>query len=162
VPVFVSTQWRRMSLPRLARWTTLLLAVWCFTRFIIASRYAGNPGSTIEYHLWDHVKACRELGFWILASPVGITALTWLIVLGWNRSAEFPRRAMVLVVELLLLFALFGFPFEWRVFYEAHAVLFALAVPGLARLAALPKTGAPGGSFVSPQSRAEDRPGRVA
>lgn len=126
---FAITQYGRI--PRSAYWGWLgfQLGAFALIRWALVHRYAANPGLDFEWHLQDHRIA---LGWaWpALTSAAWIANLARLVCMDWARKPLVLRGTLIAVLPpLFVLFVLFGYPYEWRVFYEILPVVVLLAGP---------------------------------
>jgi hypothetical protein len=136
---FAITQHGRLG-PR-AFWGLLAYQLGTFglIRLALLHGYAANPGQDLEWHLQDHWAA---LGWsWpVLSSTALIANLVRLVWMDWKRKPLVLRGILAGVLPpQVVLFLLFGYPFEWRVFYEILPVIVLLAGPARSQLAVIPQ-----------------------
>lgn len=114
---------------------TLLLAqivIFVVIRIWITWQYRGNPGSTLEFNLSRHLAAMTLLPvFTVVYSFMGSLGL-WAILRKWGPKPIFLKQTLLSTLPILVvLYFLFGSPFEFRVFYEVLPVAFLLVMPVL-------------------------------
>jgi hypothetical protein len=119
------------QLPRRLYWGYLALEClgWVAIRRAIVTAYADNLGSVVEYHLPYHLELYSKFTLSGAVSLIGIGLLVFLIRDGFDSKAPLLRRGLVMLGPIAPLYLLYGMPFEWRVFYEVHGLLVALALP---------------------------------
>ena len=86
--------------------------------------YRDNPGGVIEFHLFTNAVD------WILQAQTSIAYAALIILLVWrlsitiNHKPAFIRAALyTLTPTLAVLFFLFGYNYELRVFYEVYPIV---------------------------------------
>lgn len=108
----------------LAAQVGILVAV----KALLTISFRDNPGPFVEFHLLDHNLSVLAGGYgW---SPLLLMALLAFVCLyKWGRKPAFLKTAFIFTLPALLVISLFvGWIDEWRVYYEAYAVVFAMAV----------------------------------
>jgi hypothetical protein len=76
----------------------------------------------------------------VLSSAALIANLVRLVWMDWKRKPLVLRGILAGVLPpQVVLFLLFGYPFEWRVFYEILPVVVLLAGPARSQLAVIPQ-----------------------
>ncbi len=123
--------------PVLAAQSILVAFVWA----MIAWAYRDNPGGFFEFHFSTHWTTYLAAPGAILTALIGIIVV---IYLAYPLAPRLLRSSSVLLIPLTILYLFFGWPYEFRVFYEIYpiVVLFAaLAIQRLVRhqVAAAPK-----------------------
>ncbi|WKK17315.1 hypothetical protein QQL45_26595 [Achromobacter insolitus] len=115
-------------------------------------RFAGNPGSTVDFQLWDNLRFYVDPGNWLRTEStygvllprgfgiVSLLACTGIAVCGWARLPRTMRRHALLALSINLpLFLLFCSPGEMRnlsMLYPSLLGLLALATMAWIRPAA--------------------------
>jgi hypothetical protein len=136
--VYAVWAWPRVSHRRFALDLANQLIAFSVIKVWLAMAFAGNPGSTVEFHWAEHVA-------WLLAYPLpnvlalsvyggGLAAALWR----WNDQSAFLRAAAAILPAMFLAYWLVGFPGELRVFLEGYPVLFLLVWHTVWTRAALP------------------------
>lgn len=102
----------------------LQLLIYGMIRFGVMYIFRNNPGSIVQYHLWDHVDAYIKNplgGIILLACMIGI----FFIGLTNKRDDHKILNEALLTVgcPILVLYFIFGYPFEIRVFLEIFPVM---------------------------------------
>lgn len=98
--------------------------IYAAIRFWVLGLYANNPGGFVEYHWPFYV----ENPLAILLAVIPFVFVGFFIAKGWAGKPLFLRQALVMVVPLIPLYFLFGYPFEMRVFLEIYPVVFLLLI----------------------------------
>ena len=128
----------RHELLRLSRSHWLLVAaqgaIFGAIRLLVMWRFAQNAGQVMEYHLPDQIDAWR-IAFWpSLALVLFGALLLFQVSRTWNTSPHLFRSALLGTLPILLvLFIVWGYPFELRNLFEAYPALVLLALPTLVR-----------------------------
>jgi len=136
----------RRNLPRAqaAALVAGLLFVCGCVYLALRMRYAGNPGTTVDYQLWDNLRFYVDPGNWLRTENtygvllprgfgiVSFLACAGIAAAGWPRLPQALRQHATLAVSINLpLFLLFCSPGEVRnlsMLYPALACLMALAL----------------------------------
>jgi hypothetical protein len=86
----------------------------------------------VEYHLLHHFIALALEPLRVLSYLAGGLIVVLLAARDWHRKPFFLRQgALVLLPLLFVLYLLWGFPLEIRVFYEVYPLLLLLVLPSL-------------------------------
>lgn len=137
VPAFAA--FSRPLLPkRRYAWTVLALcAIYLGIRAALVGLFRGNPGSFLDLHLLDHSLVPATWAKIYARSGYFALLLTAALLL-WSRRPRFLRIALLSTLPPLVIMALFvGYVDEWRGYYEAYPVVFALAVDFVRRVSRL-------------------------
>lgn len=136
----------RRNLPRLqaAGLVGVLLLVCGCVYLTLRMRYAGNPGTTVDYQLWDNLRFYVDPGNWVRTentygvllprgfSLVSILAFAGIAINGWTRLPLALRQhaqiAMIINVPLFLLFCSPGEMRNLSMLYPSFLCLLALAL----------------------------------
>lgn len=136
----------RRNLPRrhAAGIVAVLVLVCGCVYLALRVRYAGNPGSTVDYQLWDNLRFYVDPGNWVRTentygvllprgfSLVSILVFAGIAINGWTRLPQPLRRhAQIALVINVPLFLLFCSPGEMRnlsLLYPSFLCLLALAL----------------------------------
>ncbi|EHK63836.1 hypothetical protein [Achromobacter arsenitoxydans] len=145
---------RNLSRIQAAGLVTLLMFICGCVYLALRTRYAGNPGSTADFQLWDNLRFYVDPGNWLRTentygvllprsfSLVGLLAFAGIAVNGWTRLAPALRRHAKLVLAINLpLFVLFCSPGEMRNLSMLYPSLLCLLALALAKWMA-PQSGA--------------------
>lgn len=135
--IFLVCYYSEMGRSRLIKLASLQIGIYVALRSITLYVFRNNPGAIMEYHLVDQLLAFRD--YYPPWGMVGIvfhliltSLITWLIIRHWSIKPIFLRRAALTVTPIfLVLYWLFGYPFELRVFLEIFPLLYLLAIPPL-------------------------------
>lgn len=136
--VFVIHHLSDRRMPRLFFWRLLAIqmAIFVAVRAVISFVFRNNPGTFLEFHLFDH--NIRLLRPYPLA-----TVLSWFIVVffvfyRWNEKPLFLRYAIWIAVPLVGMTVFFGFLDELRGYYELYPIVILLFAHTLAVILEIP------------------------
>lgn len=136
----------RRNLPRLqaAGVVGVLLLVCGCVYLALRLRYAGNPGTTVDYQLWDNLRFYVDPGNWLRTEStygvllprgfgiVGMLVFAGIAINGWPRLPHALRRHAQLALAINVpLFVLFCSPGEMRnlsMLYPSLLCVLALAL----------------------------------
>lgn len=112
------------------------ICVFVLIKFALFYIFMANPGSFVEFHLFDH-----NMRMLFHPYPLG-TFLNWGIVMalvfyGWSEKPSFLKSGLWICVPLFLLTLLFGFLDELRDFYEVYPIVLLLSFHGINSLLGL-------------------------
>ena len=138
VPVYALWAWDR-ALDRewiIGLWYQVMVFV--FIKAMLAIAFAGNPGSTVEFHPLEQAAFLQDYPLPnVLALSVygaGLAAALWR----WRWQPPFLRAAAMLLPLMFAAYWVTGYPGEIRVFLEAYPVLYLLVWHTVWTRAALP------------------------
>lgn len=118
----------RLPARRLAGLMAAQGLIYVLVRGAVAWQFRHNPGSSVEFNLWLQAvififMPLASAAHLLLAAAVGL-----LVAANYRAKPRFLRAALVaLAPTLLALYALFGNPWEIRVFYELFPICYLLA-----------------------------------
>jgi glucose uptake protein GlcU len=136
VLVFVISQFRRMPANKIILVSTIMCSLWLVVRMLIMQEFDSNPGSVVQFHLFDHTLRLFAMPFTTGYFLAVVTFLGVLISHGWKSKDEFLRWGFIAVFGPLFLLSLFfGYADELRQFYEAASFVALLIAPSIAKLA---------------------------
>lgn len=105
------------------------LVIYAAIRALLLWRFSTNPGAAFEIHLQEQgtlMLTYLETTLLFLIIAIGVLAR---MRCNWPGKPILLRRAALLWLPALgALYLVFGYPFEFRVFFEAYPVVFLLAV----------------------------------
>lgn len=148
----------RRNLPRVpaAALVAGLLVVCGCVYLALRIRFAGNPGSTVDYQLLDNLRFYVDPGNWVRTEStygvllprgfgiVTILAFVGLAINGWGRLPQALRQhAWVALAINLPLFVLFCSPGELRNLSMLYPSLLCLTALSLSKWLALPASASP-------------------
>ena len=88
------------------------------------------PGQVVEYHVMDHILVYLHHPVKTCACLIAIGLFVLLMIYDLRSKPVFLKRALLAVLPLMVaLYCLFGFPYEFRVFYEVYGLIILLCVP---------------------------------
>lgn len=134
IPIFAWFHHKNLPRNRYLSQLTQLIASFVGTKLLLTLWFYSNRGSAVELHLLDHnLRWLLEELNWTHVSVIGL--LLGLMLYRFKEKDRFLRIALLSTLPPLLLLTLFlGYIDEWRDYYEAYAVAFALIVDSLQRL----------------------------
>jgi hypothetical protein len=149
----------RRNLPRAhaAALAAGLLFVCGCVYLALRMRFAGNPGSTVDYQLWDNLRFYVDPGNWLRTEStygvllprgfgiVSVLAFVGIAVNGWARLPQALRQHALLALAVNVpLFVLFCSPGEMRnlsMLYPSLLGLMAMAMTVWMTVAVAPRAG---------------------
>jgi len=117
ITIFFAFQYRLLWLSVYQVITYILI------RFFLMWVYSGNAGGVVEFHLFSNAAD------WILQAQTSIAYAAIILLIAWRifskmEQPQFLKTALLTVAPpLAVLFAVFGYSFELRVFYELYPVV---------------------------------------
>lgn len=112
-----------------------LIVVYVGIKSALTWYFRGNPGSFVEFHLAHNLQWLTS--GWNFTDLLVFLGLSALVVYRWRDKSAFLRRSLLCVLPPLVSLALFlGFIDEWRGYYEAYPIIYAMLVDSLLRLRA--------------------------
>jgi hypothetical protein len=131
IPIFIF-HYPVWPLGRADRAGKLLLAaqagIYVAVKALLAIRFRDNPGPFMEFHLLDHNLNVLATGYgW--SSFLLLALLAFVALYKWREKPAFLRTAFLCTLPPMIVIYLFvGWIDEWRVYYEAYPVVFAMAL----------------------------------
>ncbi|MBS1912780.1 MAG: hypothetical protein JST22_12400 [Bacteroidetes bacterium] len=101
-------------------------AIFLAIKFAIAAAFAGNPGNTMDFHLFANVDILLR-GYGIGALLV-IAAFAWLLLHDWRHKHRDLKVAALLIVPMFLLLCWGGIITELRDLYELFPIVLILSL----------------------------------
>jgi hypothetical protein len=128
IPIFAVFCWTSIPRRQYVALLILLASVHVTVRALIFRHFYYNPGNLIEFTLFDHNLSLATL--LNMFSGSGYFALLLAMACWqWKQRPRFLRIALPFtLLPLIALCLFFGWIDEWRDYYEAYPVVFALAV----------------------------------
>lgn len=122
--VYALVYFGKLKMAEFVQWATAQAVIYAGIRYWLLNLYSNNPGSAVEYY-WP---LYLEFPLLLLISLLALAVLCFFIARNWHRKPLFLRQALIMSAPLLLLYFLFGYPFEIRVFLEAYPVVYLLLI----------------------------------
>jgi len=122
---FFLLQFNGMERKRFIFLAAVQLVFYALIRLALIYVFRDNPGSVVEFHLYEHMGV--YLHYWLaalalLASAIGIIYICIMIPLD---EANFIRNSIIAIGgPTLILYFFLGMPFEIRIFLEAYPSIF--------------------------------------
>lgn len=128
--VYVFHYWKRIDRKQFLWIAILQLVIFMLIKGSLTYYFSDNPGSFVQFHLSEHILFFHiaPVYFLVLSSILGI-ALVLLVIIHWKNKPVFIRNSAVIFAPLFVLYIFFGFPFEFRVFFEFLPILMILIWP---------------------------------
>lgn len=124
---------KRMLRPRFLTLLTLQFASYVLVKSWLFFRYQTNSGESVEIHLAEYQMVLQQHPWVGIASLTLFLIILLLVFYRWRQKPLFLRHATVMFPPLLVLTIPFGFPYEFRVFYEIYPVFSSLVILSMAR-----------------------------
>ncbi len=115
----------RLERKKFIQFGVLQLLIYGTIKLFLFLNFSQNPGTVAVSYWWVY----KQFPVLIVLTILLFSLIFLPIARGWNHKPLFLRQALMMIVPLVLLFFLFGFPFEFRVFYEVYPVVFLLLIP---------------------------------
>ena len=134
IPIYAFTYYKRQPRKQFIGVTAALIVIFVTLKALINYAYRANPGFTVEYHLFPDNFLILTRG-WTFTGLLTFLALSWLLIFKWDEKPPFLKTALLLTLPILAgTTLLFGLINEWRDYYEAYPIAFALIVDSLMKL----------------------------
>jgi hypothetical protein len=128
-------QFRKMERRTFLKFGFVQLLVYVVIRLGLIVLYRDNPGSLLEFHLWDHLPAYLQYPLPTIVLFCAILGIVGIGILHLRDESPFLRNALLVIgVPTLVLYFVFGVPFEVRVFFEAYPAVFLLIAESVTQL----------------------------
>jgi hypothetical protein len=138
VMVFFLYYWGNIKTDRTEYMKLLIvqLALFVLIKGILTYIYHDNPGSFIEFHLYDYnlIRLRKIKPFALLLWGGGVS---FLLFYQWLKKPKFLRVSLMMLLPLVGLTLFLGFIDEWRDYFEVYPVLVLLAAHTVGKLAGL-------------------------
>ena len=126
--IFVVYFFRRINLRSLIKGIVYQVFIYIVIRLCLMAVFADVPGSPFLFRATEHMREFINLPWETLEFLGGVTLIVWLCLRNWEKKPLFLRTAFIILAPLLMMmFILFGWGFEIRVFVEIYAVVVLLA-----------------------------------
>ncbi|GAB4217371.1 MAG: hypothetical protein OHK0022_59520 [Roseiflexaceae bacterium] len=128
--IFVANHTQDVLRGKYNKLLVMQLSIYAIIRGALMFIFQHNPGAVADYHLSDHIIIYPAYPARTLVYLAGITLVALLIARQFGRKPAFLRRSLLVALPpMVVLFALFGFPYELRVFYEVYSLVVLLCIP---------------------------------
>lgn len=117
----------------------LCVLLWAIATFGIRDVFKDNPGSFVEFHLWENLKHLANplnyFRFDAFGWPTGLNILLigtlgYLVWYGWKNKPKLLRQSLWILPCLFVLAIFMGKIDEMRMYYESLVIVFPLAYAG--------------------------------
>jgi len=106
------------------------LGIYGCVRAALMYIFRNFPGQVVEYHVMDHILVYLHHPVKTCACLAAIGLFVLLMLHDARSKPDFLKRALLATLPLMVvLYVLFGFPYEFRVFYEVYGLIILLCVP---------------------------------
>jgi hypothetical protein len=100
------------------------LVIYIFIRALLILHFRQNPGGLVEFHFYEHLDAYLEHPAGAIVLFLSIISLMGIYLIDRAEDITFARNAMLAIGgPTLLLYFVFGVPFEVRIFLESYPAL---------------------------------------
>ena len=123
--IYFFNRWTLITPKRFFQLISLQLIIFVLTRVYITWSFRNNPGSSLEFHLFDH-NINLLLSSYTLPNFVSILGITMLVFHQWAEKPIFLRCSISILVPLLGMTFFFGYLDELRDYYEVYPIIFLL------------------------------------
>lgn len=139
IGLFILRELKLLSKPLLVMHVLFQLVLWTSARIFYHTMFAANPGSTVEFHLFDHnLNLLFRPGPMVYLCVASAIVLT-LVLHQWGKKPKFLRSGLVVTVTPILVLAVFfSYLDELRIYYEAYPFLFLLSLPTIVHALGIP------------------------
>lgn len=124
--------------------TVIWISISVFLRYI----FRDNPGQLLEFHLINHnlsvlMNPFSYFRFTFNALPKGLnifmlSLIALLILIYWKEKAIFLRKALFILVPMIILALIFGWIEEIRMYYESLPICYVLCLHSFMRIFKIP------------------------
>ncbi|HEU4325422.1 MAG TPA: hypothetical protein VFS21_19920 [Roseiflexaceae bacterium] len=128
--VFLAFHHRELGQRAYQRLLLMQLSIYMLIRATLMVLFRDRPGGVVEYHLLDHLTSYTSEPIRTSAYLAGILIVGALVAYRFRSKPLVLRKALLAVLPcMVVLFVLFGFPYELRVFYEVYGLIVLLCIP---------------------------------
>jgi hypothetical protein len=117
----------RIDRARFAALLSLQIAVFAGVRLLVTWLFRENPGSLMEFHLDRHWAVIKRYPLLMIASALLWLLIAFLMFYKWKEKPSFLLHGTLIIIPLLILHLGWGWPYEWRVFYEVYPIVILLS-----------------------------------
>lgn len=112
-----------------SRSTTAQIAIYVITHGVLMFAMSGRPGTDAEFHFADHLAQTGASIERLTLYALAFTLAACLVARRFQRKPWLLRAAVLITVPALgLAYFVVGYPFEFRIFYEAYPAVALLAL----------------------------------
>lgn len=117
----------RIDRARFARLLASQIAIYAAIRLLLTWIFRNNPGSLIEFHLHRHWAVYKRYPLLAIASTLLWILVAFLMFYKWREKPRFLLHGTLIIIPLFALHMLWGWPYEFRVFYEVYPIMVLLS-----------------------------------
>lgn len=133
--VFFFYAFKKMSNTKLILHLSAQFLLWFSLKFLISMHYSNNPGSFVEFHLFDHNLILYKHILPLIYFIVVVLLFSYYIFNDWNLKPKFIRFSFLLIIFCQGGLALFlGWIDELRGYYEAYPLAIILMAPTINKI----------------------------
>jgi hypothetical protein len=134
IPLYVLLYYREHPRKKLFGTSAVLIVIYTVIKLYIDHVYRANLGTGMEWHLFPDNFTLLTFG-WTFTGFMTFLVYAFLLIYKWNEKPGFLKIAFLGTFPILFgMTLMFGLINEWRDYYEAYPVAFALVVDSLQRL----------------------------
>jgi hypothetical protein len=112
----------RIDRARFARILAIQIAIYVAIRLLLMWTFRNNTGSLVEFHLHRHWSVYRRYPLLAIASMLLCILVAFLMFHKWREKPYFLLHGTLIIIPLFALHMLWGWPYEFRVFYEVYPI----------------------------------------
>jgi len=123
--IFFVIQFRGLDKKKFLLLVVVQAALYALIRFALIMTFRNNPGGLLEFHLSEHLNAYLQhpsISMVLFAVMVGLVGVG--VYQAVNQPGFVQNSLVAIGVPTLLMYFLFGVPFEVRIFMESYPSIF--------------------------------------
>jgi hypothetical protein len=122
---FSVVYYQKLNRARFIQLAVIQIVVYGIIRLYLLDRFSQNPGIVAAPLWWLYI----SYPMISIVTMAFFSAIVVLIKREWAMKPLFLRQSFMMAIPLTGLFLLFGYPFEFRTFFEVYPILFLLILP---------------------------------
>jgi hypothetical protein len=132
-PVFAIYFLRRLPLRQFILLSLAQAVVFGVVRLILLTVFRGNDGVLAQWHFLDQVDYIRSMAqhepLKLIILLTTLATIAALVTYRWREKSPFLKAGMIIVPAFVVMFVLWGYPSEYRVYLEVLPIIGLLMVP---------------------------------
>jgi hypothetical protein len=112
----------RIDRAHFTRILALQIAIYVVIRLLLMWTFRDNPGSLVEFHLHRHWSVYKRYPLLAIASILLCILVAFMMFHKWREKPYFLLHGTLIIIPLFALHMLWGWPYEFRVFYEVYPI----------------------------------------
>jgi hypothetical protein len=113
-------------------WQVLLaqLLIYGTVRLLLVYAFHGTPGGMVEWHFLNHIHSYFTQPIRTFTHLIAVGVIIFCITKNIHDKPLILRRVVMVTAPIItILYLLFGYPYELRVYFEIYAPVFLLCFP---------------------------------